>query len=199
MKNKIITISRQYGSGGSGIGRRCAELLGLDYYGSRIIAQIADESGFDFNYIRDNSENADGGGFFAAMISPDFYSYSNRDEIWKLQCRIISDISEKGPCIIVGRCADYILKDKADLFRVFVYADKEDRIKRITEVYHEGGDNPEKHIRDNDKRRQAYYEIYTDQKFGDYHNYDLCLNSSTLGIETCAQMIAEGYRKTTEE
>ena len=199
MKNTIITISRQYGSAGRGIGHLVAEQLGLECYDSQIISKIAEESGFNADYVRQNSEMTAETGFFASLTGMDLYTYSNRDTIWILQSRIINELAEKGPCVIVGRCADYILRDKYDLLRVFIYADDEDRIRRITEEYHEADSYPEKHLTANDKRRAAYYDLYTDQKFGDYHYYDLCLSSSSLGIETCAHMIAEAYAKKTAE
>lgn len=199
MKNTIITISRLYGSAGRGIGHSVAEKLGLECYDSQIITKIAEESGFDVNYVKENSEATAEAGFFAALSGIDFYAHSNRDEIWILQSRIINEIADRGPCVIVGRCADYILRGKKDLLKVFIYADEEDRIRRITEDYKEAGENPLKQLKANDKRRATYYDIYTDQKFGDYHCYDLCLSSSSLGIETCAKIIADVYKQKTEE
>ena len=201
MKNTIITISRQYGSAGRAIGHQVAEKLGLECYDSQIITKIAEESGFDADYVRQNSETTAETGFFASLTGMDLYTFSNRDTIWVLQTKIINELAEKGPCVIVGRCADYILKDKYDLLKVFIYADAEDRIKRITEDYHEADPaaHPEKVLAANDKRRATYYDIYTDQKFGDYHYYDMCLSSSTLGIDTCAHMIVEAYGKKTAE
>ena len=201
MKNTIITISRQYGSAGRAIGHQVAEKLGLECYDSQIITKIAEESGFDAEYVRQNSETTSESGFFASLTGMDLYTFSNRDTIWVLQSKIITELAEKGPCVIVGRCADYILKDKHDLLKVFIYADDKDRIQRIIEEYHEAepGKNAEKHLIANDKRRATYYDIYTDQKFGDYHYYDMCLSSSTLGIDTCAHMITEAYAKKTAE
>ncbi len=199
MKNVIITISRQYGSAGRAIGHKIAENLGLECYDSQIITRIAEESGFDKDYIKANSESTAESGFFANLTGMDLYAFSNRDKIWILQSRIINELAEKGPCVIVGRCADYILKDKYSLLRVFIYADEEERIRRITEEYHEAGEHPEKDLIANDKRRSTYYEIYTDQKFGDYHYYDLCLSSSSLGIDTCADMITQIYKQKTAD
>ena len=201
MKNTIITISRQYGSAGRAIGHQVAEKLGLECYDSQIITKIAEESGFDADYVRKNSETTAESGFFASLTGMDLYTFSNRDTIWILQSKIINELAEKGPCVIVGRCADYILRDKFDLLRVFVYADDEDRIRRITEEYKEAeaGKHPEKVLAANDKRRATYYDIYTDQKFGDYHFYDMCLSSSSLGVENCAKIILEAYQKKTAE
>ncbi|MBR4444814.1 MAG: cytidylate kinase-like family protein [Solobacterium sp.] len=199
MKNTIITISRQYGSAGRGIGHKVAEKLGIECYDSQIIQKIAEESGFDAEYVRQNSEGTAEPGFFASLTGMDLFTYSNRDTIWILQSKIINELAEKGPCVIVGRCADYILRDKYDLLRVFIYADDKDRIRRITEEYHEADAHPEKHLVANDKRRATYYDLYTDQKFGDYHYYDLCLSSSVLGLDLCADMIVQAYDKVTKE
>ena len=199
MNKTIITISRTYGSAGRTIGHMVAEKLGLECYDSQIINKIAEESGFDAEYVKQNSEATAETGFFASLTGMDLYTFSNRDKIWILQSKIINEIAEKGPCVIVGRCADYILKDKYDLLKVFIYADDEERIRRITEEYHEAGERPEKDLIANDKRRATYYEIYTDQKFGDYHFYDMCLSSSSLGVENCAKIILEAYQKKTAE
>ena len=194
MTGKIITISRQFGSGGRTIGKLAARQLGLECYDSEIIAEIAKKSGFDQNYIKENSEDTAETGLFAALSGLDFYGHSNRDEIWTMQCRVIRELAEKGPCVIVGRCADYVLKEDFDLLKVFIYADMEARARRIVEQYGESDEHPEKRLRDKDKRRAAYYEVYTDQKFGDYENYDLCLCSSSIGIDKCAKIIREVYQ-----
>ena len=129
MKNTIITISRQYGSAGRAIGHKVAEKLGLECYDSQIITKIAEESGFDAEYVKKNSETTAESGFFASLTGIDLYTFSNRDTIWILQSKIITELAEKGPCVIVGRCADYILRDRFDLLRVFVYADDADNGK----------------------------------------------------------------------
>lgn len=108
---------------------------------------------------------------------------SNADYLWKIQYQIITDLAEKGPCVIVGRCADYILRDKADCLRVFIHADMDFRAKRIVEVYGEREESPQQRLKDKDKRRAAYYRFYTDLKWGSAQNYDITLNSATLGIE----------------
>lgn len=197
MTNKIITISRQFGSGGRSVGRMVADKLGLKCYDSEIIAHISEKSGFTEDYIKEKGEYMDDGGFFSALAGVDFYGNSNRLTIWSEQCRVIKQIAHEGPCVIVGRCADYVLKNEEDisLLKAFIYADMDYRADRIVTQYGESDVNPKKRLKDKDKRRAAYYEIYTDQKFGDPLNYDLCLNSSTLGIEQCVDMIAEVYQK----
>ncbi|HCK88506.1 MAG TPA: cytidylate kinase [Erysipelotrichaceae bacterium] len=195
MSGKIITISRQFGSGGRTIGKKLAAELGIPCYDSEIIAEIAKKSGFDQDYVRENSEYTSETGLFAALSGVDFYGHSNRDEIWITQCRVIRELAEEGPCVIIGRCADYVLKEDHDLLKVFIYSDMESRAKRIVEQYGESNVNPEKRLKDKDKRRAAYYELYTDQKFGDFNNYDLCLNSGTIGLDKCVDIIRQIYQK----
>ena len=107
--------------------------------------------------------------------------------------KIITDLARKGPCVIVGRCADYILRDTADCLRVFIHADLDFRARRIVEVYGEREESPEQRLREKDKRRAAYHRFYTDMKWGHAQNYDLTLNSGTLGIDRCVQIITELY------
>ena len=124
MKNRIITISREFGSGGHTIGKQAAAALGIPCYDSELVQKIAEQSGFDPSYIEDNGEDAPGGAIVSAFshrkVGP-----NNADYLWTIQYRIISDLAQKGPCIIVGRCADYILRDKADCLRVFIHADED--------------------------------------------------------------------------
>ena len=118
---------------------------------------------------------------------------NNADYLWKVQYRIISELAEKGPCVIVGRCADYILRDKADCLRVFIHADLKFRAERIVQEYGERAESPEHRLRDKDKRRAAYHRFYTDMKWGRAQNYDIALNSGTLGIGQCVDLIKSLY------
>jgi Cytidylate kinase len=195
MSGKIITISRQFGSGGRSIGDMTAKKLGIKQYGREIIEQIAERSGFAEEYVSEQSESVKEGGLFGAFAASDFYENANRITIWTEQCRIIREIADQGPCVIVGRCADYVLKQDYDLLRVYIYADMDYRADRIVRVYGESNVKPEKRLKEKDKRRAAYYEIYTDQKFGEPENYDLCLNSGKLGLEECADIIVDVYQK----
>ena len=199
MTKKIITISRQFGSGGHSIGEQVAQKLGMKKYDREIIAQIAKRSGFAEDYVNEESEAVRESSFFSAMTNGDFYENSNRLTIWSEQCQVIKEIANEGPCVIVGRCADYVLKQECDLLRVFIYADMEYRAERIVREYGESNVKPEKRLREKDKRRAAYYEIYTDQKFGDPTNYDICLNSGKIGLEECADIIAQLYQKLTKD
>jgi cytidylate kinase len=195
MTGKIITISRQFGSGGRSVGEKTAELLQIKHYDRQIIEQISKRSGFSEDYVNEQSEGVQESGFFAAMANGDFYENANRLTIWSEQCRVIKEIADQGPCVIIGRCGDYVLKQDYDLLRVYIYADVAYRADRIVRIYGESDVKPEKRIKEKDKRRAAYYEIYTDQKFGDPSNYDLCLNSGKLGIDECARIIASIYNE----
>lgn len=199
MSGKIITISRQFGSGGRSVGEKVAEKLQINHYDRQIIEQISKRSGFAEEYVNEQSESVNEGGFFSAIASGDFYENSNRLTIWTQQCEVIKELADKGPCVFIGRCADYVLKQDYDLLRVFIYADLDYRADRIVRVYGESSVKPEKRLKEKDKRRAAYYEIYTDQKFGDPQNYDLCLNSGKLGIDECADIIAGIYTKMQEK
>lgn len=192
MKNRIVTISREFGSGGRTIGKTLAKELGIPCYDNELLQKSAQESGFDENYVREAGEYASGG-YLSAAFSRRASGPSNADYLWKVQYQLISELAQKGPCVIVGRCADYILRDKADCLRVFIHADLKFRAKRIVEVYGETDQSPEQRIKDKDKRRAAYHRFYTDMKWGHAQNYDLTLNSGTLGIDRCVQIIKSLY------
>ena len=192
MKHRVITISREFGSGGRTIGKMVAEKLGIPCYDRELIQKIAVESGFDEQYIRENGEYAPGG-FLVSAFSHPTAAPNNADYLWRIQNQIITRLAEQGPCVIVGRCADYILRDKADCLRVFIHADLSFRAKRIVEEYGEREDSPEQRLRDKDKRRAAYHRFYTDMKWGHAQNYDMTLNSGTLGIEKCVAIIQSLY------
>ena len=192
MKNRIITISREFGSGGRTIGKKTAEKLNIPCYDSQLIQKIAAESGFNEEYIKEAGEYAPGG-FLSSALSHRGIAITNEDYIWEIQCRTITDLAQQGPCVIVGRCADYILRDKADCLKVFIHADLDFRAKRIVEVYGEREQSPQQRLKDKDKRRAAYHRFYTDMKWGHAQNYDLTLNSGTLGIENCVNIITQLY------
>jgi cytidylate kinase len=192
--NRIITISREFGSGGRTIGRQTAMRLNIPCYDAELIEKIAQESGFSKDYIQEQGEYAASGNWLAnAFSGRDRNGHSYQDDLWAIQQKVILELAAKGPCVIVGRCADYILRDQADCLRVFIHADMAARAKRIVEQYGERTDSPEQRLRDKDKRRAAYYQIYTDTKWGDVGNYDITLNSGVLGIDKCAELLVELY------
>lgn len=187
MKNRVITISREFGSGGRTIGKKVAQELGIPCYDSELLHQIAAESGFAEDYIRDAGEYSPGG-FLSSALSR-HSSANNADYLWQVQYSIITGLAEKGSCVIVGRCADYILKEKADCLRVFIHADMDFRAERIVKEYGEREASAEYRLKDKDKRRAAYHRFYTDMKWGQAQNYDISLNSGSLGIGKCVEII----------
>lgn len=191
MKNRIITISREFGSGGRTIGKMVSQKLGIACYDSELIQKTAAGSGFDENYIKNADERSSGN--FLSLLASRVFGPTNEDYLWKVQCGIILELAEKGPCVIVGRCADYILRDKADCLKVFIHADMSFRAERIVRVYGESDASPEQRIKDKDKRRAAYHRFYTNMKWGHAQNYDITLNSGTLGLEKCADIIVSLY------
>lgn len=192
MKNRVITISREFGSGGRTIGKKVAEALGIPCYDNELLQKIAEKSGFNKDYIKDAGEYASGG-FLAEAFSHRTAVPTNADYLWKIQYDLITELAEKGPCVIVGRCADYVLRDKADCLKVFIHADMEFRAERIVKEYGEREQSPEQRLKDKDKRRAAYHRFYTNMKWGHAQNYDITLNSGTLGIETCVFIIKGLY------
>lgn len=198
MKNKIITISREFGSGGRTVGKETAEKLGIPCYDMELIEKIAEESGFTPAYIKERGEYAAHGSWLASAFSDrDFYGHSNQDELWAAQRRVILKVAEEGPCVIVGRCADYILKDvdTVECLTVFIHAAMDKRAQRIVEQYGERTDSPQKRLKDKDKRRAAYYQFYTDMKWGAMQNYHVALDSGVLGIETCVDILVDLYKR----
>ena len=191
MKNRVVTISREFGSGGRTIGRKLAEELGIPCYDAELIQQLAQESGFSESYIRDAGEYAPGG--YLSLLSNRAFALTNEDVLWELQYQVITGLAEKGPCVIVGRCADYILRDTADCLKVFIHADMDFRAKRIVEVYGEREQSPEQRLKDKDKRRAAYHRFYTNMKWGHAQNYHICLDSGKLGIDACVKILRQLY------
>ena len=188
MEKRIITISREFGSGGRTIGKLVADHLGVQCYDAELIQKLAAESGFDEGYIKEAAEYTPGGFLSSALLDRSF-GLTNGDYLWKLQYQIIRDLAEKEPCVIVGRCADYILRDRTDCLKAFIHADMKFRADRIVRVYGEREESPETRLKEKDKRRATYYRFYTDMKWGNAANYHIALDSGVIGIETCAKII----------
>lgn len=190
MKRNIITISREFGSGGRLIGKKVAEKLGIAYYDKELIAKVAEKTGFAEDFIAKNGEYSPSKSIFAyAVVSRDCGGTSIEDYLYSVQRKIILEIAEKGPCVIVGRCADYILDDRKDSLHVFIYGESEEKIKRICEIDRVSEKEAAKLIKTTDKKRRINYNYYTDRQWGVAKNYDLCLNSSALGYDACADVI----------
>lgn len=194
MGTKIITISREFGSGGRTIGREVAQRLGIPFYDKELVEQIALESGFAPTFVEEHGEHSPSSSRFAYAFSHQttpgiMNGMSTADLLWRVQCDVIMSLAEKGPCVIVGRNADYILKDRKDVLNVFIHADIDFRTDRIVRLYGGSEKSPEARLHEKDKRRKVNYQHYTGRTWGHSCNYDLCLKSSTLGIDKCVDMI----------
>ena len=192
MTKRIITISREFGSGGRFIGEEVAKKLGIVYYDKNIIGQIAEKSGLSPEYIQENAELSPKKGLFAyAFSGRDITGKSVEDMVYEAQRNIILELAEKEPCVIIGRNADYILKDRDDVLNVFIHGDMPEKIKRITGLYNVKEKEAVKTMADTDKRRRTNYNFYTDQNWGKASNYTLCLNSSQREYDRCEKIIME--------
>lgn len=194
MTHRVITISREFGSGGRTIGKRAAQTLGIPCYDQQLIQALAKESGFTEEYVQEQSEYSPHAGWLAnALSGRSTAGPSNQDYLWLIQRKVILGLAEKGPCVIVGRCADHILKSTADCLTVFIHAAPELRMQRIATVYGVTDVPTERRLMEKDKRRAAYYEFYTDAPWGQAKNYHLALDSGVLGIDRCAEVVAALY------
>ena len=192
MAKRIITISREFGSGGRFIGEEVAKKLGIAYYDKNVINEIAEKSGLSPEYIQENAELSPKKGLFAyAFSGRDITGKSVEDMVHEAQRNIILELAEKEPCVIIGRNADYILKDRDDVLNVFIHGDMPEKIQRITGLYNVEEKEAMKMMADTDKRRRTNYNFYTDQSWGKASNYTLCLNSSQLGYDRCEMIIME--------
>lgn len=189
MKHKIIAISRQFGSGGRTIGKECAAKLGINCYDQELIEMLAEKSGFSASHVAELNEERTRSGFIPGINER--VERSLQYALWQKQRDVILELAEKESCVIVGRCADFILRERDDVLRVYIHADKEKRARRIVEVYGEREDAPLKRIADKDKRRENYYESFTTNKWGDAENYHVALDSGELGIDTCVKLLTE--------
>lgn len=192
MKKRIITISREFGSGGRFIGEEVAKKLGIAYYDKNIIKKIAEESGLSPDYIQENAELSPRRGLFAyAFSGRDITGKSVEDIVYEAQRKIILEVAKKEPCVIIGRNADFILKDRDDVLNVFIHADLKEKVERICQIHKVSEEKAIEMMRDIDKRRRTNYNFYTEQKWGMAKNYTLSLNRSILGYEKCEQIILE--------
>lgn len=194
MKKNIITISRQFGSGGRTVGRMVAEKLGIPFYDKELVDQISLESGFAPKFVEDQAEHAPGKTKFAYAFAPQgvpgvMNGMSTADFLWHIQCSTILQLAEAGPCVIVGRNADYILKDRPDAFHAYIHADMEQRADRIVRLYGESEKSPQVRLQEKDKRRALNYQHYTGRAWGAAENYDICLNTGKIGIEAAVDTI----------
>ncbi len=191
----IITISREYGSGGRLVGKKLAQLLNIPFYDNELITLAAEKTGLSKDYFKDAESSSVGNILFSLSNllpnnSPhEIYGLPLNEKIFLVQSQVIRDLAEKGSCVMIGRCADYILKDNPHCTNVFIHADMQDRIRRVVDVYELPANNVEYTIVRTDKRRANYYSYFTHQKWGQAENYELILNSSKIGIDNAAEVI----------
>ena len=185
-KKVVITVSREYGSGGRYVGRLIADKLGIKFYDKEIITKLAEKTGLTEEYIESNEEKRD----VLSILDKGFYSgLTNADELFIQESEFIKDIASKESCVIIGRCADFILKDNKDVLKVFVSGTMEDKIKRVTEFYGIDKKYAEKEIHKINKLRANHYKYYTGKEWLDASNYDVCINSDLYGVEKTADII----------
>ena len=184
----VITVSREYGSGGRYVGRLIADKLGIKFYDKEIITKLAETTGLSEEYIENNEQKRDA----SAILNNGFYmGLDNADELFVKETELIKELAAKDSCVIIGRCADFILKDEANIIKVFVYSGMEDKIKRATQIYGYEEDKAKKEIERIDKLRANHYKHYTDKDWKDFSNYDICINSDLLGVEKSADVICD--------
>lgn len=206
---KIITISREYGSAGSAIGKIVAEKLGWKYYDKQLIDLAADESGLSPKFIEKSEQSLSSGWLYNMMLGSNYSSnYTTAttpntlplvDQIYNAQRTIILKVAKESPCVIVGRCADYILHTSeefsdSDILKLFVYANPDDRIKRAIEAYGIPEKDAKKTITQVNKRRANHYNTFTEWTWGAYEHYDLLINSSYAGIDGTAELIVNAAK-----
>ena len=199
--NKIKTIGREFGSGGREFGRRLAEELNYEYYDKEIITEISKHTSLSEEYVKEVLEKKPHNLYpitiGQSMAIFNDYQTKQIQSIYTAQCEILKYLAEKSNCVIVGRCADYILKEY-NPYRIFVHASMESRINRCLSRKNENEDldskKLEKYIKKVDKDRAKYYEFYTYQKWGDKKNYDLCVNTTNVNIKEIVSVIAKIFK-----
>jgi len=195
-RNIVITIAREYGSGGRYIGKLVAEKLGIKLYDKEFVKKVAEETGLSEEFIKNNEQKRDA---LADLNNGYYFGLNNADELFLKESEIIKNTAEKESCVIVGRCADFILNDRKDVTKVFIYSDMENKVKRATEFYGLDKAKAEKEITRINKLRANHYKHYTEKEWNNPNNYDICINSDTLGVEKSADLICEIVNKKTDQ
>ncbi len=201
MENYVITIARGYGSGGKTIGKMLSERLGISYYNREILRMASDESGIHerlFGQVDERIKPAllrpATNVYKGELIPPESDDFVSDDNLFNYQAKVIKELAERESCVIVGRCADFVLKGYPNIIKVFVHAPFESCVKTVMELYSVSRKEAEKTILATDKHRSAYYRYYTGREWDNAKNYDLCLNSAELGFEKCVEIV-DSYRK----
>ena len=195
-RNIVITIAREYGSGGRYIGKLVAEKLGIKLYDKEFVKKVAEETGLSEEFIKNNEQKREA---LADLNNGYYFGLNNADELFLKESEIIKNTAEKESCVIVGRCADFILNDRKDVTKVFIYSNMENKVKRATEFYGLDKAKAEKEITRINKLRANHYKHYTEKEWNNPNNYDICINSDTLGVEKSADLICEIVNKKTDQ
>lgn len=197
-KKIVITIARGYGSGGKTIGKMLSEELSIPFYDRDLIYMASDESGINVRLFKKADEEVNKGFFdpithkyTGELIPPEDSDFVSKENLFNYQAKIIKDLAAKESCIIVGRCADFILQDDVDIVKVFIWAPHKDCVKTVMELYGMSEKDADKRIRKIDRHRSEYYRYYTCREWDNVRNYDLCLNTSEIGYENCVKAIKE--------
>lgn len=197
MNNYVITIARGYGSGGRTIGKMLAKELNIAYYDRELLRLASDESGINEQLFGKQDEQLSGSlldriakkVYRGELIPPDHEEFISNDNLFNYQAKVIKELADNESCVIVGRCADYILKDKEHVIKLFVYAPFDDCVNRLVEMYGQNPKELEHKIMEIDKRRAAYYQYYTGRHWTDARNYDLCINTSQMSFEKGVEIV----------
>ena len=196
MSRKIITISREFGSGGRFIGEEVSKKLGIAYYDKDIIAKVAKKSGLDSKFIEQRGEYSATKSIFAyGLIARNSDGSSIEDYIYRFQRDLILELAEKEPCVIIGRCADFILRERKDCVNFFLFGNEKEKTERIMRLYELSETDAKKLMKDTDKKRSNNYNYYTDQKWGNMKNYTLSMNTSEIGYDACVDIICDLYHR----
>ena len=196
MSKRIITISREFGSGGRYLGEEIAKRLGMDYYDKEILVKVAEKTGLSQKYIEQMGEGAPHKHQFSySFVGRNSAGASMGDYMDTIQREVILEAAEKSPCVIVGRGADYILRERTDCLNIFVCGNEKEKTDRIMELYHLSETEAKKQMKETNKKRRVHYEYYTEQRWGEACNYSICLNSSDIGYEECINIVCRLAQK----
>ena len=195
----VITIGRQFGSGGREIGEKLAQAYDIKYYDKELIARAAKESGFCEEILMNHDERPTNSFLYNLVIDTYSFGYNSSSfvdmpmsqKVFLAQFDTIKKIADEGPCVIVGRCADYALEGRDNVINLFIYADEDFRVRKIMEQYSMDENKARDNLVKKDKQRASYYNYYTNRKWGRAESYDLCINSSVLGIDGSVKLIKQ--------
>ena len=195
----VITIGRQFGSGGREIGEKLSQAYGISYYDRELLARAAKESGFCEEILQNHDERPTNSFLYNLVIDTYSFGYNSSSfvdmpisqKVFLAQFDTIKKVADEGPCVIVGRCADYALDGRTNVINLFIYADDDFKIKRVMDIYDLDENKARDMINKKDKQRQSYYNYYTNRKWGKADTYDLCINSSVLGIDGSVKLIKQ--------